>query len=227
MSYEIDLGGPQKTASLSFFRWAIIAVLLVLTAGVWAVFWQLTSEDTSKPEDELGSAHSNERPDSNGGLAANRKVEVALTSGDSIALRRSEIEATGALAGVDQSRPQSLVGEQENTVQGTAPAGESESEVSFEEVCKNRFLWPQRVKVLKSLAPAVLYEGIQVSTSTVEAGREYYLLRVSNGGVALLVDGEEVHLAPELTDLMERVQKDRKLAREAFEIEQRRRHGNR
>lgn len=213
MKFNVDMENRREPEPRSgWYRWSILVLLLVCAAGVWYAGWKLTrvAGDVREADREVFRDPDSERqtvpsggPDSQGNTETHDegKSEAESPASDD-----------GHLSGAERS-----TGDHE-----LEPLPTASDEVTFDEVVENRFFWPQRVAVLEDVELPVLYERIRVAEASLNAGSEYFVLRVLDNGVAVLVDGDEVVVPFGLTDLMERVEPTKDEAREAYRIEQQR-----
>lgn len=208
MKFNVDMERRREGSERGqWYRWCILILLFVCAAGVWYAGWKLTRV--------AGEVDSGERPNSIAGSTAGGMeppVERPKTEGVT--------EGSGPATADPEPEPA-----------GTAPSRESEvssplfaggDPVTTDEVVRNRFFWPQKITMQEDATLPVLYERIRVGEANLAAGQEYFVLRVLDEGVAVLVDGDEVVVPFGMTDLMDRVEPLKDDAREAYRIEQQR-----
>ncbi len=211
MKFNVDMEARREAVGRNgWYRWTILSLLVVCAAGVWYAGWKLTRVAANSGGPEARDV-AMEVEDSVQGEVSGEDMEIAVGNGDDssasgeemVSMRTFEVESSGS-GGLGLM------------------IGGADKPVTQAEVVGNRFFWPERVKVLEDAELPVLYERMRVGEASLSADNEYFVLRVREEGVAVLVDGDEVVVPFALTDLMERAKHLKDDAREAYRIEQQR-----
>jgi len=208
MKFSVDMErGREGVERGQWYRWSILILLVVCAAGVWYAGWKLTRV--------AGEVDGAERPESMAvppGGETEPPVEKPETE--------DITEASGSVKADPESEPAGTSPSRESEL--PLPLFDGEDPVTTDEVVRNRFFWPQKITMQEDATLPVLYERIRVGDARLATGQDYFVLRVLDEGVAVLVDGDEVVVPFGMTDLMDRVEPLRDDAREAYRIDQQR-----